>query len=225
MKLLNLNKRAMLNFNSNYILRYRFVCLLLSAGYFIYQFTQANYENFGIQFRYLTIWALTGATISSYLLYISKRNNLPEAYHAFVSAVAVLNAMVVFLYWKLYFIDPSLVNSLGSMVWFQEYYLHMLGPLLIILDALFFNKSFSQIKKGALTIVGICLLYVVWTEALTAPLNATPVGSVTSGLPYPFLNNMMFSERLGFYATTTLTGLGFYFLGWLLTKMKSLLLS
>jgi hypothetical protein len=39
------------------------------------------------------------------------------------------------------------------------------------------------------------------------------------------LNNMMFSERLGFYATTTLTGLGFYFLGWLLTKMKSLLLS
>jgi hypothetical protein len=150
---------------------------------------------------------------------------LPETYHVFVSAIAVLNAMVVFLYWKLYFIDPSLVNSSGSIVWFQEYYLHALGPLLIILDAFFFNKSFSQIKKGALTIVGICLFYVVWTEALTAPLNATPVGSVTSGFPYPFLNNMMFSERLGFYATTTLTGLGFYFLGWLLTKIKSLLLS
>ena len=93
----------MLNFSSNFILRYRLVCLLLSVGYFFYQFTAANYENFGIQFRYLTIWGLTGAMVSSYLLYRSKRNNLPETYRAFVSAVAVLNAMVVFLYWKLYF--------------------------------------------------------------------------------------------------------------------------
>ena len=215
----------MLSFSSNFILRYRLVCLVLSIAYFVYQFTAANYENFGIQFRYLTIWSLTGAMISSYLLYRSKRNNLPEAYHAFVSAVAVLNAMVVFLYWKLYFIDPSLVNYSGSIVWFQEYYLHALGPLLIIFDALFINRSFSKIKKGTITIVGICLLYVLWSEAITAPLNATPEGSVTSGLPYPFLNNMVFSERLSFYATTTLTGLGFYFLGWLLTKVKSLLLS
>ena len=215
----------MLNFSSNFILRYRLVCLLLSVGYFVYQFTAANYENFGIQFRYLTIWGLTGAMVSSYLLYRSKRNNLPETYRAFVSAVAVLNAMVVFLYWKLYFINPSLVNYSGSIVWFQEYYLHALGPLLIIFDALFFNRSFLQIRNGALTIVGMCLLYVLWTEALTAPLNSIPEGSVTSGLPYPFLNNMVFTERLSFYATTTLTGLGFYFLGWFLTKMESLLLS
>ena len=215
----------MLSFSSNFILRYRLVCLVLSIAYFVYQFTAANYENFGIQFRYLTIWSLTGAMISSYLLYRSKRNNLPEAYHAFVSAVAVLNAMVVFLYWKLYFIDPSLVNHSDSIVWFQEYYLHALGPLLIIFDALFINSSFSQIKKGTITIVGICLLYVLWSEAITGPLNATPEGSVTSGLPYPFLNNMVFSERLSFYASTTLTGLGFYFLGWLLTKVKSLLLA
>ena len=215
----------MLNLSSNFILRYRLVCLLLSVGYFLYQFMAANYENFGIKFRYLTIWGLTGAMVSSYLLYRSKRNNLPETYHAFVSAVAVLNAMVVFLYWKLYFIDPSLVNYSGSIVWFQEYYLHALGPLLIIFDALFFNRSFQQIRNGALAIVGMCLLYVLWTEAVTAPLNFTPEGSVTSGLPYPFLNNMVFMERLSFYATTTLTGLGFYFLGWLLTKIKSLLLS
>ena len=215
----------MLNLNFNFILRYRLLCLLLSVSYFVYQFTAANYENFEIQFRYLTIWGLTGAMVSSYLLYRSKRNNLPETYHAFVSAVAVLNAMVVFLYWKLYFIDPSLVNYSGSIVWFQEYYLHALGPLLIIFDALFFNRSFQQIRNGALAIVGMCLLYVLWTEAVTAPLNFTPEGSVTSGLPYPFLNNMVFMERLSFYATTTLTGLGFYFLGWLLTKIKSLLLS
>ena len=37
----------MLNFSSNFILRYRLVCLLLSVGYFVYQFAAANYENFG----------------------------------------------------------------------------------------------------------------------------------------------------------------------------------
>ena len=210
----------MLNYGDKFILRYRFVCLLLSIGYFLYQFTDANYNNFGIQFRYLTIWGLTGAMIATWLLYRTKRDGFPETYLPFVSAIAVLNAMVVFLYWKLYFIDPSLVNYSGSIVWFQEYYLHVLGPLLIILDALFFNNSFTQIKKGLLTILGICLLYILWTEALTGPLNTTPEGAVTNGLPYPFLNNMVFAERIGFYATTILTGLGFYFTGWLLTRVK-----
>jgi len=98
--------------------------------------------------------------------------------------------------------------------------LHVLGPLLIILDSLFFNNSFTQIKKGLLTILGICLLYILWTEAVTGPLNTTPEGSVTNGLPYPFLNNMVFTERVSFYATTILTGIGFYFSGWLLTRIK-----
>ena len=210
----------MLKFDDRFILRYRFVCLLLSIVYFFYQFLGVNFDNFGIHFRYLTIWGLTGAMIATWLLYRNKRNGLPESYLAFVSAIAVLNAMVVFLYWKLYFIDPGLVNYLGSIVWFQEYYLHVLGPLLIILDALFFNNSFTQIKKGALTILGICVIYIFWTEVLTGPLNTTPEGSVTNGLPYPFLNNMILSERLSFYATTIITGLGFYFIGWVLTKMK-----
>lgn len=210
----------MLKYGHKFILRYRFVCLLLSIGYFLYQFTDANYNNFGIQFRYLTIWGLTGAMIATWLLYRTKRDGFPETYLPFVSAIAVLNAMVVFLYWKLYFIDPSLVNYSGSVVWFQEYYLHVLGPLLIILDALFFNNSFTQIKKGLLTILIICLLYIVWTEALTGPLNTTPEGAMTNGLPYPFLNNMAFVERISFYTTTILTGFGFYFTGWLLTRVK-----
>lgn len=210
----------MLKYGHKFILRYRFVCLLLSIGYFLYQFTNANYNNFGIQFRYLTIWGLTGAMIATWLLYRTKRDGFPETYLPFVSAIAVLNAMVVFLYWKLYFIDPSLVNYSGSVVWFQEYYLHVLGPLLIILDALFFNNSFTQIKKGLLTILIICLLYIVWTEALTGPLNTTPEGAMTNGLPYPFLNNMAFVERISFYTTTILTGFGFYFTGWLLTRVK-----
>jgi hypothetical protein len=40
-------------------------------------------------------------------------------------------------------------------------------------------------------------------------------------LPYPFLNNMSSSERVSFYATTIVTGLGFYAVGWILAKLKS----
>ena len=211
----------MLKLRHSYILKYRLLCLILSVGYFLYQFTQANYDNFGIQFRYLTIWGLTCAMVATLLLYKRNRDDLPESYLPFVSATAVLNAMVVFLYWKLYFIDPSLVNYSGSIVWFQEYYLHILGPALIILDALLFNNSFTQVKKGVLTILAICLLYILWSEAVTGPLNDTAEGSVTNGLPYPFLNNMSFSERVSFYATTSVTGLGFYAIGWILAKLKS----
>jgi len=137
------NGQVMLTLSHSSILRYRLVCLILSVGYFSYQFTEANYDNFGIQFRYLTIWGLTAAMVATWLLYKSTHKGLPESYLPFVSATAVLNAMVVFLYWKLYFIDPSLVNYLGSIVWFQDYYLHILGPVLIILDAFLFNNSFT----------------------------------------------------------------------------------
>ena len=210
----------MQQFINRYTLRYRLVCLLLSVGYFLYQFTEANYNNFGIQFRYLTIWGLTAAMLATWLLYKTKRMGLPESYLPFVSATAVLNAMVVFLCWKLYFTDPSLVNYSGSISWFQEYYLHIVGPALIVLDALLLNNSFTQVKKGVLTILAICLLYIFWSEVITGPLNETPEGSVTNGLPYPFLNNMSFSERVSFYATTIITGLGFYLAGWVLAKLK-----
>jgi hypothetical protein len=219
--LLLLHGQVMLTFSHSHILRYRLVCLILAVGYFLYQFTETNYNNFGIQFRYLTIWGLTTAMVATWLLYKSKHKGLPESYLPFVSATAVLNAMVVFLYWKLYFIDPSLVNYSGSIVWFQEYYLHILGPALIILDALLLNNSFTQVKKGVMTILAICLLYILWSEVLTGPLNDTPEGAVTSGLPYPFLNNMSFSERMSFYATTIATGLGFYVASWIFAKLKS----
>ena len=41
------------------------------------------------------------------------------------------------------------------------------------------------------------------------------------GVPYPFLNNMSFSEPVSFYTTTIITGLGFYLAGCILAKLKS----
>ena len=42
-------------------------------------------------------------------------------------------------------------------------------------------------------------LYVLWSEAFVQSFNDAPVGSVTSGLPYPFLNSMEWPERAEFY--------------------------
>ena len=125
-------------------------------GIFVYHFTVANYNRFGIQFTYLTILGFTAAMVATWLLYYTKRTGLPERYLLFVSATAVFNTMVVILYRKLYLVEPSLVNYSGSIIWFQEYYLHILGPAFIILDPLLLNNSFMQVKKVVLTILAIC---------------------------------------------------------------------
>ena len=182
----------------NYILYYRFICLILALGYWLYQFTIANYDNFGIQFRYLTIWGLSATLASTTLLFINSLKGSEEQFFAFVSGTAVLNSMVVFYLETIYFIDPSLVNYSGSITWFQEYYLHLIGPILIIVDSLLINNSFRQFWRGILTALSICIIYILWSELITGPLNSTPNGKITTGLPYPFLNEMLFKERIYF---------------------------
>ena len=56
--------------------------------------------------------------------------------------------MVVFLYWRLYSIDPALVNGDNTPVWFQEYYLHLIGPAIILIEALFISRAFDQMLRG-----------------------------------------------------------------------------
>ncbi len=142
-----------------------------------------------------------------------------EKYFAAVSAVCVLNALVVFLYWRLYFIDPKLVNYSGTIVWFQEYYLHLLEPLLLVTDSMISNRSFRQFKLGIILALLVSFSYVAWTEVVTGPLINVPVGSVAAGLPYPFLNDMILADRLEFYAISILTGVVFYLLFWLVDRV------
>jgi hypothetical protein len=49
---------------------------------------------------------------------------------------------------------------------------------------------------------------VAWAELFVGPANEFPVGRVTDGLPYPFLNHMELGERMMFYGRTALMGLG-----------------
>ena len=201
------------------VLRFRYFVFSLALGYWLYQFTTTNYDTVGWQFRHLTFWGLTGAVYVAWLMLSLSRKGLPPAHNSLVSSVAVLNAMVVFLYWKLYFVDPSLVNGNGPIVWHQEYYLHLCGPLLMIIDALFLNRSFKHSLRGVLMTIMICIAYIIWSEAIVGPFNIEPVGSVTSGLPYPFLNDMIFTERALFYATTIATALMMYAGFWLFSKL------
>lgn len=201
------------------LLYFRGVCFTSAMLYWFYQFYVANYNGFGIQFRYLTIWGLTGSVIVTGLLFMQTLSKQKENYFAVVSSVCVLNALVVFLYWRLYFIDPELVNYSGSIIWFQEYYLHLLGPLLLFVDSILLNRSFRQFKTGIILTLLISFSYVAWTEIVTTPLNNTPVGSKAAGLPYPFLNDMVLADRLIFYAISIVTGVFFYFLFWFIDRV------
>ena len=120
----------------------------------------------------------------------------------FVSMTAVINAMVVFLYWRLFFADPTSVTRDGALGQFYlEMYLHGLGPALQIIDTLFVHRSYRRLLPALFWLFGVIGAYVVWAELAVGPLNDAPVGAVTSGLPYPFLNDLALSGRAVFYGS------------------------
>ncbi|MEL6914757.1 MAG: hypothetical protein AAFP13_09660 [Pseudomonadota bacterium] len=205
------------------VLIYRWVVFLLAGFYAVYMLTTSPYSEPGGPFRFLTIWALLLSFFcaSRVLAYTEGRTEL--RFDALIAATAVLNLMVVFLYWRLFFADPTAVTRNGELgVWWREYYLHGVGPLLLWIDAFVINRPFRRYATSALILVSIACLYFLWAELVVGPANDFPAGSVTTGLPYPFLNNLLPSERVGFYATNTALALGalaaFFGLGWFITR-------
>jgi len=190
---------------------YRWVVFLLAAGYAVYYLIWGSYAGtFAGPFRHLTIWALFLSFFCASRLMALTEARSDRRWDALIAATAVINMMVVFLYWKLYFADPTSVTSDGKLgVWYREYYLHAVGPAHQIIDAIFFHRAFRRIRRAAEVLVGLVVVYLTWAEVVVRPLNDTPVGSVTSGLPYPFLNNMVFGDRLFFYAANVGTAIVF----------------
>jgi len=195
---------------------FRSVVFLLALGYWIYQFFRIEaWSDYGWQFRYLTIWTLTANVIvAAQMLRLSLRQTTNEI-PAFVSFVVVMNISVVVNYWRLYLADPENFYRDGdSLDWWQEYYLHVLGPLLMWIDAFFIHGVFRRLKRVFIYALVLGLTYPLWIEWFVAPLNNEPVGSVSSGLPYEFLNDMMISERLVFYSAITISNFVFILIGW-----------
>ncbi|WP_193222002.1 hypothetical protein [Amylibacter sp. SFDW26] len=183
------------------VIRYRWVVFLLAAFYFTYGFIGTDHNFVGWQYRYLTNWAMTLSTISAFLMLQRSLGRRDQRHEVLASATMVINFMVVLLYWKIYLSDPTqfYVDGVRTSPAWQEYYLHLLGPVLQWIDALFILGTFRHIKKTIGLAVSITLIYVVWIEGIVSPFNASPIGSVTTGLPYRFLNNLELADRGMFY--------------------------
>lgn len=202
--------------------QFSLIALLLAFGYWIYQFTQNDFDAFGIHFRFLTHWGLTLALLMHFLLFYTRFTGRGERHFALISVVAVINMLVLVVYWVLFIMDPALVNDDEPSAWYQEYYVHLVGPLIVVADALFINRAFRQFwRGGALTLI-MCGIYIAWIEFAVRPVNTEPVGTFTAGLPYPFLNDMSVVERITFYATMVGAAVLCYILFWLIPRIPNL---
>ena len=156
------------------------------------------------------MWGLFFSLLISWRVLQNSRGRGNNRWDVFVSSSAIINAMVVFLYWKLFFENPMSVTTNGQLdVWWREYYMHLVGPVLMWIDALFINRVFQKVKKTILWLTGTITTYIVWIEFVVRPLNDSPVGKVTNGLPYPFLNDLFLFDRLSFYVVNFIVAMMF----------------
>lgn len=192
----------------NPTLIFRWIAFLLAAGYCLRTLIFGGWDAFGGPFRFLTIWALFCSFFSFSRMMAIEEGRSDRRWDGFVSMTAVINTMVVFLYWRIYFADPTSLRTSGELgLWYLEYYLHGLGPFLQVIDTIFIHRSYRRLKATAAWLVAVIVLYLSWAELVVRPHNDSPVGSVTSGLPYPFLNNLELSDRMVFYATNLVTAI------------------
>ena len=208
----------MIDVTSRNVRNFRWIVLALVIFYAAYQLTPGNFDYFGGPFRFLTYWGLFLSIYTAIqMLRISYRRTTRH-FQTTMMVVAVINTMVIFLYWRLFLIDPALVQS-SEAVWWREYYYHALGPGLQIIDALFIARAFRRPWRAIAPLLAIVIAFVLWGELFLQRFNSFPNGSVTSGLPYPFLNNMELAERIGVYmgycamaliALAILTALGWF---------------
>ncbi len=188
---------------------YRWAVFLLAGFYVVWMLVlDADYSESGGPFRFLTIWALLLSffTASRMMAIVERRSE--NDWPALVAVTAVLNFMVVFLYWRLYLADPANVTGSGGPPepWVQ-YYIHALGPALQWGDMLFIHRNVRRFRQALVALLAIVAAYIAWVELVIQPLNSSPEGTVTSGLPYPFLNDLQLSGRAAFYGQTAVSSI------------------
>ena len=184
---------------------YRWIVFLL-AGLFVLRMTVfGDYSAPLGPFRFLTVWALLASFFCASRMIARDEGRSARLWDGTVAATAVLNTMVVLLYWRLYLADPASVTRDGALGdWDMELYLHGLGPALQVFDALVLHRALARPRSGRRALgllVAVVAAYTIWAERVVAPLNDLPAGRVTQGLPYRFLNDLALPERLQFYGT------------------------
>jgi len=187
---------------------FRWIVFLLAAFYCLRMLILGDWGSTGGPLRFLTIWALFASFFAASRMIALEEKRSERRWDGFVAMTAVLNTMVVFLYWRLYFADPTSVTRDGELGQFYlEMYLHGLGPALQVIDSLFIHRSHRRLKAATAWLVGVITSYILIAELVWQRVNDSPMGTVTSGLPYPFLNNLELPGRMVFYATNLGVGI------------------
>ncbi len=191
------------------VLLFRWFVFLLAAFFCLRQLVfTADYSEPGGPFRFLTIWALLlNFLCASRMLALTERRSA-WLWPRLIAVAVVVNGLVVFLYWRLWLQDPDLVNARDPLPMWVSIYLHGIGAALQWFDALVLYGAFRRPLQAVPPFLALVGAYVAWAELFVGPANELPIGRVTDGLPYPFLNNMDLNARLMFYGRTALMGLG-----------------
>lgn len=197
----------MTHVSSPIVRAFRVSTFAVTAYYFCLLFFTTDHDAFGWQFRFLTVWGLTASTVSAWFMLRLAYGFSDNRHEVWASVTVVLNATVVLMYWKIYFTDPALFYGAdgGPESLHQEYFLHAFGPALQMIDAFFILGVFTKLRGTVIGVLTLPLAYIAWAELVLQPMNQTPAGSVTTGLPYLFLNNLEQPERVNFYITTVVT--------------------
>ena len=189
------------------VLIYRWIVFLLAAGYTLRMFLLSDYDAFAGPFRFLTNWALLASFFAASRMLALTEGRSEKRWDGFVAMTTVINLMVVITYWRLFLADPASVTSDGALgAFYLELCLHALGPLLQWIDVTFIHRGYRKLKPAFMWLIGVISVYFLWMELVLQRFNTDPVGIVTSGLPYRFLNNLTLDDRITFYAVNFLAG-------------------
>ncbi len=205
------------------LLLFRGVCFLLALIFIVDIFFLAGsdlFENtgFGKQFKFFTLWSFVANFSVCLILFLGMFEFRIRINDSIVAIATMMGIFTVILYWGLFFIDPNLVNYTDQRLNFlREYYLHLLGPLLLSIEGFFYSRAFKNFLNIAKYAALVNFGYFAWIEFIIAPLNNFPLGKITKGLPYPFMNDMNSTERLIFAIACFIFGLLFI---WLFTRIQ-----
>ena len=193
---------------------YRWGVFLLAAGIWLLCFADARLEEFGWQFQYLDVWALSLSVLALACTLRLSMGWSRSRHASLVGTAAALNAVIVTIHLGPLLGDAAMAQSpaapFGAAAgaagpsW-KAAYLHVAGPLLQIADAVLLLGAFRQVGGALLGVVVTALVYASWLELAVRPLNVAHDG--TGGLPYAALNAMEPSSRLGVYALVAAGGL------------------
>ena len=202
---------------------FRITCLSLALFFMLDMFFFSGSKvfvetGFGKQLRFFTLWSLIANFVALIFLTLSSRFKIFDRAAPFIAISAMMGFFTIILYWGLFFIDPTLVNYAGERLDFsREIYLHFAGPALLFFDAFILKKAFSDFYRITIFAFFINFGYFGWLEIFVQPNSDFPVGKITAGLPYPFMNDMPFEHRLIFMLICFIFGALFI---WILTNVQ-----